>query len=93
MLVVNPVEQIKLRQELKKLESPYDLGLLRPLHHLNGCIEETLRLFPCISTKGYRKTGPEGLTVGQTHDPTSSDLYFAMTRRNAVSSSPIKPAA
>ena len=69
MLATNPVEKTKLRQELKTVESLYEPELLRPLRHLNSCIEETLRLFPPVPTGGYRETGPEGLTIGWTHVP------------------------
>ena len=40
-----------------------DLHTLHVLPHLNGIINETLRLHPAVPTGGLRQTPPEGVHV------------------------------
>ncbi len=62
-LASDPGQVDKLRAEMKGSHSIYDSKALTTLGHLNGVINEALRLHPPVPTGGYRETPPEGLTV------------------------------
>jgi len=70
-LVKNPDQLHKLQEEL----APYftdgivDYHTIQNLPHLNGIINETLRLHPPVPTALHRLTPPEGITVGGRHIP------------------------
>jgi cytochrome P450 len=57
-----PSNADKIREELSKVDHT-DANALALLPHLNGVINETLRLVPPQMTGGGRITGPEGLWV------------------------------
>jgi len=48
---------------------------LASLKHLNGVINEALRLYPVIPTATYRKAPPEGISIGETFIPGGTDVW------------------
>ncbi|KAK3986137.1 cytochrome p450 [Cladorrhinum sp. PSN332] len=89
-LVKHPEHMEKLREELAPLwaERPaLATGIapekLTPLNHLNGVINEALRLLPPVPTNLIRHTPPEGITIGGIYIPGGVDLWntqYAMGR-------------
>ncbi|VUC25797.1 unnamed protein product [Clonostachys rosea] len=63
-----PKEADKIREELRTIDY-HDMAALSALPHLNGAIEEGLRLFPAGPTFGSRQTPPEGLDCGGVYIP------------------------
>ena len=61
-------QQEQLYAELKDTDI-YDRKALQTLAHLNGFINECLRLHPPVPSGGYRETPPEGLKVGDYEIP------------------------
>ncbi|OKL58794.1 hypothetical protein UA08_05857 [Talaromyces atroroseus] len=61
-----PSELEKLRQEQKQegLTDMHDFRKLQALPHLNGVINEVLRLHPAVPTGGLRETPAEGFEIG-----------------------------
>jgi cytochrome P450 len=62
----------KLRSELKPLrgsDGEFDVKSLQSAEHLNGVINEALRLHPPVPSGLLRVTPPEGITVGRTYIP------------------------
>lgn len=55
------VEKLRKEQEGVDLE---DFRQLQALPHLNGVINEVLRLHPAVPTGGFRETPPEGAMIG-----------------------------
>ena len=53
----------KLRAELEMVKNLQDLDALKLMAHLNGMINEALRLHPALPSGGFRETPPEGLTI------------------------------
>ena len=79
-LVRHPQQIDKLRQEL----APYKAGHLAGellnekianLNHLNGVINETLRLHPPVPTALHRKTPPEGIEIDGTYIPGNMTVW------------------
>ncbi|KAL8793721.1 MAG: hypothetical protein Q9195_003662 [Heterodermia aff. obscurata] len=68
-LAAAPTEITKLRTELQALTSFSDNRELTSMPHLNGVINETLRLHPPIPSGGLRDTPPEGLEIDGTYVP------------------------
>ena len=68
-LAAAPTEITKLRTELQALTSFSDNRQLTSMAHLNGVINETLRLHPPIPSGGLRDTPPEGLEIDGTYIP------------------------
>ena len=66
-----PSQMQKIRDELKQAtgKEDFDVHALSNLLHLNGVINETLRLHPAVPGGVYRNTGPEGITIGDTYIP------------------------
>ncbi|KAL8891148.1 MAG: hypothetical protein Q9192_005778, partial [Flavoplaca navasiana] len=62
-LAKHPEELLKLQAELDTLAVIDDLHALQSLPHLNGIINETLRLHPAVPTGGLREAPTEGCTV------------------------------
>ena len=62
-LAQNPRHLKKIQQELDSTESIHDLQNLQNLPHLNGTINETLRLHPAVPTGGLRQAPSEGAHV------------------------------
>lgn len=61
-LAEDPSHAEKLRQESLGVDI-YDPRALANLDHLNGVINEILRLHPSVPTGGYRETPPEGVMI------------------------------
>jgi cytochrome P450 len=71
-LARDPTQLEKLRAELKPLvksEKDLDFKDVRDAEHLNGVINEALRLHPPVPMGVYRLTPPEGIMVGDTYIP------------------------
>ena len=62
-LAQNPQHLKKIQRELDSIESIDDLQSLQNLPHLNGTINETLRLHPAVPTGGLRQAPPEGAHI------------------------------
>ncbi|MCJ1237976.1 hypothetical protein MMC14_005963 [Varicellaria rhodocarpa] len=59
----------KLRIELQTLNSVFDFKALQSLDHLNGVINETLRLHPPVPSGPLRVTPPDGVTIAGHYVP------------------------
>jgi cytochrome P450 len=61
-----PEEVEKLRQEQARegVTDLHDFRKLQALPHLNGVINEVLRLHPAVPTGGLRETPAEGIEIG-----------------------------
>lgn len=68
-LAKHPEQLQKLQAELDTLAVVDDLKALQSLPHLNGIINETLRLHPAVPTGGLREAPAEGCTVSGRHIP------------------------
>jgi len=64
-----PHHTAKLRAELGALNEPSSVSLLENCSHLNGIINETLRLQPPVPSGVLRNTPPEGINIGDQHVP------------------------
>lgn len=69
MLARRPQDAEKIFQEISQLPDFRDVSALATLPHLNGFINETMRILPSALTGGNRKTPPEGITVDGTFIP------------------------
>ena len=72
MLLKHPAELEKLRAELEPFRDASGKFLnsdIKDLDHLNGVINEVLRLHPPVSGVLPRKTPPEGVEVDGIHIP------------------------
>lgn len=64
-----------------------DPTALATLPHLNGTINESMRLLPAILTFGSRVTPPEGLTIEGTFIPGNAKICvsrYTIGRRESV---------
>ncbi|KAL8831711.1 MAG: hypothetical protein Q9170_005173, partial [Blastenia crenularia] len=59
----DPTQVSKLRAELENLNSPLDTHALGGMSHLNGVINEALRLHPALPSGGLRQTPPGGINI------------------------------
>jgi cytochrome P450 len=90
-LAKDPTQITKLRAELKSLvksEKDLDVKDVRDAEHLNGVINETLRLHPAVPSGLYRLTPPEGLMVGDTYIPGEVTVIapnYTLGRRQSLS--------
>ncbi|KAJ5490298.1 Cytochrome P450 [Penicillium expansum] len=78
-LVEQPQHLNILRSEVENLPRT-ELGDYQPpdlseLKHLNGVINESLRLYPPVPSALYRLTPPEGLTIDGTFIPGNTNVY------------------
>ncbi|KAF2260598.1 putative benzoate 4-monooxygenase cytochrome P450 [Lojkania enalia] len=73
-LAIYPKHAEKVRQEVNSLSSVYDIQGLKNLEHMNGVINEVLRLHPSVPTGGYRETPPEGLDIAGTWIPGNTTI-------------------
>ena len=65
-LARDPTHVRKLREELDPLmrsDEPFDVEKVQNAKHLNGVINEALRLHPPTPSGGFRTTPPQGITV------------------------------
>lgn len=62
-LARHPEQLHKLQSELDALEFVSSLSALQHAQHLNGIINETMRLHPALLTGGLRETPPEGIMI------------------------------
>lgn len=67
-LALHPEQQQKLRAEMETIDVS-DLKALRSLPHLNGVINESLRIHPPVPTGGYRQSPDDGMTIAGQHIP------------------------
>ena len=68
-LVQDPSQIVKLRNELDSCSSISNIKELKSMDHLNGVINEALRLHPGLPSGGFRQTPPEGLTISGQYIP------------------------
>lgn len=80
---MHPEQTEKLRQEVTGVDNE-DADALALLPHLNGVINESMRLLPAALTFGTRVTPPEGLYVDGTFIPGNTKIA---TSRYTVSRS------
>jgi cytochrome P450 len=83
-LALHPDHAAKVREEVNSLSSVYDSNGLKNLDHMNGCINEVLRLHPSVPTGGYRESPPEGLEIAGTWIPGNTTIVaprYTMGRR------------
>ncbi|BCS18635.1 cytochrome P450 [Aspergillus puulaauensis] len=80
-LARHPEEIKKLRAELEAFvgegENKYEFlnSKIAHLNHLNGVINEVLRLYPAVPSALQRKTPPEGIVVDGVHVPGDTHVY------------------
>lgn len=77
-LAKDPSQVEKLRTELTPLleaDGSVSHTKIQNADHLNGCINEALRLNPAVPSAVHRMTPPEGLDVGGTHIPGGMDVF------------------
>jgi cytochrome P450 len=67
-LAQHPENQQKLFDELSSVDI-LDISTLATLPHLNGCIDESMRLYPVAATSISRQTPPQGVNIGSTYIP------------------------
>jgi tryprostatin B 6-hydroxylase len=85
-LAQDPTQVDKIRRELVKSDSGFDGKTLQSLPHLNGFINETLRLHPPVPSAGLRITPPEGLTVVDRYIPGNTTVVvpvYSLHRRKS----------
>ncbi|KAL8925887.1 MAG: hypothetical protein Q9172_002040 [Xanthocarpia lactea] len=77
LLARHPDDMEIITQELSTVDVQ-DVKAVALLPHLNGAINEAMRLLPAIMTSGTRVTPPEGLTIAETFIP--GDVKIAAPR-------------
>ena len=70
---MNPDQAEKLYEELKGIDVS-DRKAIEKLPHLNGSINEAMRLHPALPTGGYRILPEEGITVAGQYIPGGTTL-------------------
>lgn len=77
-LAKDPAQVDKLRAELTPLleaDGSISHARIQDAKHLNGCINEALRLNPPVPSAVYRVTPPEGISIAGTHIPGNTNLF------------------
>ena len=83
-----PAEAEKLRQELEHTENFTNHKSLQNLEHLNGLINETLRLHPPVPSGGLRNTPLEGSAIDGKFIPGTTTVlipHYSLGRRKSLS--------
>jgi tryprostatin B 6-hydroxylase len=79
LLTKHPKEVTRLRNELLQHATPSKNAIssdkIAHLPHLNGVINEAMRLYPPVPSAIYRKTPPEGITIDGTYIPGGMTVY------------------
>lgn len=89
-LTRSPQHLEKVQRELDSIESIQDIQSLQSLPHLNGVINEALRLHPAVPTGGLRQTPPEGAYVSSRFVPGNTVICaprYSLARRKCPFSS------
>ena len=68
-LADDPSQADKLRAELEGIDSVQDISALQSKAHLNGVINEALRLHPALPSGGFRETPIEGINIAGQYIP------------------------
>ena len=91
LLARYPEHAAKIRQEIHAVDHE-DPAALSALPHLNGVINESMRLLPAALTAGTRITPPEGLCIEGTLIPGGTKIaaprYSIFRRKPSNNSSP-----
>ena len=85
-LALEPQHAEKIRDEIHSISSIYDPQGLKTLNHLNGAINEILRLHPSVPTGGYRETPPQGIEIAGRFIPGNITIVsprYTMGRRTS----------
>ena len=75
---------VVIREEIDKIDSIFDSQALKGLDHLNGAINEVLRLHPSVPTGGYRESPPQGVEIAGRFIPGNTTIVsprYTMGRR------------
>ncbi|MCJ1421897.1 hypothetical protein MMC32_008264 [Xylographa parallela] len=72
-LAYNPMQAEKLYAEVRDVDIT-DSKTLQNLLHLNGLINETLRIHPPVPSGGYRETPSQGVIVAGRHIPGNTTI-------------------
>ena len=67
-LAAHPYHADKIHAEVATVD-PLDLAAISALPHLNGTINEVMRLYSVAPTVVSRLTPPQGMTIGETFIP------------------------
>lgn len=85
-----PNEAEKIYEELTRID-PHDLNALANLPHLNGVINESMRLLPAALSMGTRMTPAEGLLVDGNFIPGNKKIAaprYSILRRQCAQKNP-----
>lgn len=85
-LARNPYHAQKIYNEVRNVDVR-DAKLLSKLPHLDGVINEVLRLYPALPTGGNRKTLERGVTIGGRYIPPHTTIVaprFSISRRECL---------
>lgn len=84
-LAEKPEWQQKLRKELERIradnkstEKIFPDQWLKDSDLFNGLINETLRLNPPVPSGVFRRTPPEGISIGDTYIPGNTNIQMPM---------------
>ena len=90
-LAKDPSQQQKIRDELKQMSGGdgFDFEALRNMLHLNGVINEALRLHPPVPGGVWRYSAPEGIKVGDHYIPGNVTVLTPIYTIQRCKSTPI----
>lgn len=90
-LALEPQHAEKIRDEIHTIKSIYDPQGLKTLEHLNGAINEILRLHPSVPTGGYRESPPQGVEIAGQFIPGNITIVSPRYTMGRRTSSPFLP--